>query len=80
MNVGVALGAVTVGIVTTQLDACVPPLYTSGNVQVGVVLPLNDALFPLAVALNVTAFFLVIAYHVFPVLLLVSVKLPVLVL
>ena len=73
---GVTLDAVViVGIVTSQLVACAVPLYVSAIVQ-RTFAPLDNVPPPLVdiEAVYVTKSFLVIAYHVFPVLLLVNVK------
>ena len=63
-TVGVALGPVIVGAVTSQLVACVLLLYTAAIVHVWLAVDDNVALFALKLAVNVIASFLYIAYTV----------------
>jgi len=77
-NIGVTLDAVViVGIVTSQLVAWAFPLYVSAIVQLKLaVLDNVPPLLVLIFAEYITELFFVIAYHVFPVLLLVNIVYP----
>ncbi len=71
---------VIVGASTVQLVVCAVQLYVAGNVHVLLLVLLNVAQFAFHFAVNVTAAFVVIAYHVLLLLLLVNVNFFVLVL
>ena len=74
-TVGVALGAVIVGIVTLQLVAWAFPLYVEAIVQLKSLVLDNVELFPFTFAVYVIGLFVVIKYHVLLALLLDNVNL-----